>query len=43
LAYQREDGMKSLTWVAALGAVILGVLLYLNRDDVIRYQRMRQM
>jgi hypothetical protein len=35
--------MKSLKWVAALCAVILGVLLYLNRDDVIRYQRMRQM
>lgn len=35
--------MKSLKWAAALGAVTVGVILYLNKDDVLRYQRMRQM
>jgi hypothetical protein len=35
--------MKPLKWVAALGAVTVGVILYLNRDDVIRYQKMRRM
>jgi len=35
--------MKSLKWAAAVGAVAAGVILYLNRDDVIRYQKMRQM
>jgi hypothetical protein len=39
----RRDQMKSLKWVAALGAVTVGVILYLNRDDVIRYQKMRRM
>jgi hypothetical protein len=35
--------MKSVKWAAALGAVAVGVILYINRDDMIRYQRMRQM
>ncbi len=35
--------MKSLKWAAAFGAVVVGVILYLNKDDVIRYQKMRQM
>jgi hypothetical protein len=35
--------MKSVKWAAALGAVAVGVILYLNRDDVARYQKMRQM
>jgi hypothetical protein len=35
--------MKSLKWVAALGAVTVGVIVYLNRDDVIRYQKMRRL
>ena len=35
--------MKSLKWAAASGAVAVGVILYLNKDDVLRYQKMRQM
>jgi hypothetical protein len=35
--------MKSLLWAAALGAAAVGVILYLNKEDVIRYQKMRQM
>jgi hypothetical protein len=35
--------MNSLKWAAALGAVAVGVILYINKDDVIRYQKMRQM
>jgi hypothetical protein len=35
--------MKSLKWAAALGAVTVGVILLLNKDDVVRFQRMRQM
>jgi hypothetical protein len=35
--------MKSLKWAAALGVVAVGVILYINKDDVIRYQKMRQM
>jgi hypothetical protein len=38
-----EEAMKSLKWAAAFGAVAVGVILYLNKDDVLRYQRMRQM
>lgn len=38
-----EDRMKSLKWAAALGAVAVGVIFYLNKDDVARYQKMRQM
>ena len=34
--------MKSLKWAAAFGAVAVGVILYLNKDDVLRYQKMRQ-
>jgi hypothetical protein len=35
--------MKSLKWAATLGIVAVGVILFLNRDDVMRYQKMRQM
>jgi hypothetical protein len=35
--------MKSLKWAATLGIVAVGVILFLNRDDVVRYQKMRQM
>jgi hypothetical protein len=38
-----EESMKSLKWAAAVSAVAVGVILYLNKDDVIRYQKMRQM
>jgi hypothetical protein len=38
-----EGAMKSLKWAAAFGAVAVGVILYLNKDDVVRYQKMRQM
>jgi hypothetical protein len=40
---RQEEAMKSLKWAAAFGAVAVGVILYLNKDDVIRYQKMRQM
>jgi hypothetical protein len=35
--------MKSLKWAATLGVVAVCVILFLNRDDVVRYQKMRQM
>jgi hypothetical protein len=35
--------MKSLKWAATLGIVAICVILFLNRDDVMRYQKMRQM
>ena len=35
--------MKSLKWAATLGIVAVCVILFLNRDDVMRYQKMRQM
>jgi hypothetical protein len=35
--------MKSLKWAATLGIVAVGVIVFLNRDDVVRYQKMRQM
>jgi hypothetical protein len=35
--------MKSLKWAATLGVVAVCVILFLNRDDVLRYQKMRQM
>jgi hypothetical protein len=35
--------MKSLKWAATLGIVAVCVILFINRDDVIRYQKMRQM
>jgi hypothetical protein len=35
--------MKPLKWAATLGIVAIGVILFLNRDDVVRYQKMRQM
>jgi hypothetical protein len=35
--------MKSLKWAAVFGAVAAGVIVYLNKDDVVRYQKMRQM
>jgi hypothetical protein len=35
--------MKSVKWAATLGTVAICVILFLNRDDVIRYQKMRQM
>jgi hypothetical protein len=35
--------MKSLKWAATLGIVAIAVILFLNRDDVMRYQKMRQM
>jgi hypothetical protein len=38
-----EETMKPLKWTATLGIVAVAVILFLNRDDVIRYQKMRQM
>ena len=38
-----EETMKSLKWAATLGIVAVCVILFLNRDDVMRYQKMRQM
>jgi hypothetical protein len=35
--------MKPLKWTVTLGIVAVGVILFLNRDDVMRYQKMRQM
>jgi hypothetical protein len=35
--------MKTLKWAATLGIVAVCVILFLNRDDVMRYQKMRQM
>jgi hypothetical protein len=35
--------MKSLKWAATLGIVCIFVILLVNRDDVMRYQKMRQM
>jgi hypothetical protein len=35
--------MKSLKWIAALGVVAVCVILFINKDDVARYQKMRQM
>jgi hypothetical protein len=35
--------MKSLKWAATLGIVGMFVILFINRDDVMRYQKMRQM
>jgi hypothetical protein len=35
--------MKSLKWAVTLGIVTVCVILFLNRDDVMRYQKMRQM
>jgi hypothetical protein len=43
LAGRREEPMKSLKWIVALGIVAVGVILFLNKDDVARYQKMRQM
>jgi hypothetical protein len=38
-----RNPMKSLIWIAALGVVVVGVILLINKDDVARYQKMRQM
>jgi hypothetical protein len=38
-----EGTMKSLKWAVTLGIVTVCVILFLNRDDVMRYQKMRQM
>jgi hypothetical protein len=35
--------MKSLKWIVVLGVVVVGVILFINKDDVARYQKMRQM
>ncbi len=35
--------MKPLKWAAALGIATVCVILFLNKDDVMRYQKMRQM
>ena len=35
--------MKPLKWAATLGIVAICVILFVNRDDVVRYQKMRQM
>lgn len=35
--------MKSLKWIIALGIVAVGVILFINKDELARYQKMRQM
>jgi hypothetical protein len=35
--------MRSLKWAATLGLAGIFVILFVNRDDVVRYQKMRQM
>jgi len=35
--------MKWRKWVAAAATVTVGVILYIGKDDMIRYRRMRQM
>ena len=38
-----EKPMKALKWTAVLGVVAIGVILYLGKDDLVRYKRMREM
>jgi hypothetical protein len=35
--------MKRWKWLAAMAAIAAGVVLFLNKDDLGRYQRMRHM
>jgi hypothetical protein len=38
-----EEAMKCLKWVVVAGVVTVGVLLFLNKDDLRRTMAMRQM
>jgi hypothetical protein len=39
----RGEKMKRWKWLAAAGAVTVCVILFIGKDDMIKYRRMRQM